>query len=273
MLVHRQRAGYRRLPLLHDGKATALGAQLLELRVFGGGAGFNQGAGLGLDPSAGLGLGAGLSFAPQASGQLGVGMVASLLNLSTQLGELGRGRGGLRLGRLFGEATKAAALLLSSLGLGAQTNEFSLSLGVLGVSGFLDVAAKAATLLMAGLGLGAYPHQLGLGLALYLDSLGFNASSAGQRIHRVEDDDHAIVAVGLLEAVGIEDARRLWRFFDEELMFESEGRVANRDDVVVAERLDDPLGDGYTVDLGAVRAFVDNRIVWAFGIQLGMVAG
>ena len=100
-----------------------------------------------------------------------------------------------------------------------------------------------------------------------------NTSSAGQRIHRVQDDDHAIVAVGLLEAVGIEDARRLWRFFDEELMFESEGRVANRDDVVVAERLDDPLGDGYTVDLGAVRAFVDNRIVWAFGIQLGMVAG
>ena len=240
--------------------------------MFGGGAGFNQGAGLGFDPGAGLGLGAGLSFAPQASGQLGLGMVASLFNLSTQMGEFGLGRGGLRRGRLLGETTKAAALLLSSLGLGAQTNEFSLSLGVLGVSGFLDVAAKAATLLMAGLGLGAYPHQLGLGLALYLNSLGFNASSAGQRIHRVQDDDHAIVAVGLLEAVGTEDARRLWRFFGHQLMFEPEGRVANRDDVVVAQRMDDPLGDGQAVDFGAVRAFVDNSVVWALGIQLGMMA-
>ena len=69
--------------------------------MFGGGAGFNQGAGLGFDPGAGFGLG------------------ASLFNLSTQMGEFGLGRCGLRLGRLLGETTKAAALLLSSLGLGA----------------------------------------------------------------------------------------------------------------------------------------------------------
>ena len=55
-------------------------------------------------------------------------------------------------------------------------------------------------------------------------------------------------------------------------MFEPEGRVANRDDVVVAQRMDDPLGNGQAVDFGAVRAFVDNSVVWALGIQLGMMA-
>ena len=109
-------------------------------------------------------------------------MVTNLLNLGAQMSELSLGRCGPRLGGLLGETARATTLLLS--GLGAQTNEVSLGIGALDVSALLDVAAKAATLLMAGLILGAYPHQLSLGLASCLNTLGLNASSAGQRIHR-----------------------------------------------------------------------------------------